>query len=70
MRADADEEFVYRLTKIIYEAREQIAEAHPAARSINAENVVRNTGTDFHPGAVRYYREIGIWTDEEMTKDE
>jgi len=23
------------------------------------------TGTPFHPGAVRYYREIGIWPEEE-----
>ena len=32
-----------------------------AGRFINPDNVVRETGTPFHPGAIRYYREIGIW---------
>lgn len=61
VRSDADEEFVYRVTKIIYEAREKLGETHAAAKNINAENVVRDTGTEFHPGAIRYYREAGIW---------
>lgn len=61
--ANADEQLVYDVTKAIYENRETVAERHRAARAINAENVVRNTGVDFHPGAIRYYREIGIWPD-------
>jgi TRAP transporter TAXI family solute receptor len=70
VRTDADEEFAYRVTKIIYEAREEIAETHAAAKAINAQNVVRNTGTDFHPGAIRYYREIGIWPEDEEAAEE
>lgn len=59
--ADADDELVYRLTKTIYENREKVVEKHAAGRAINPKNVVRDTGTEFHPGAVRYYEEIGIW---------
>jgi len=62
--ADADEELVYRITKVLYENRDAVTERHPAGNAINPENVVRRTGTGFHPGAVRYYREIGIWADE------
>jgi TRAP-type uncharacterized transport system substrate-binding protein len=40
-----------------------VAQKHPAGRAINPANVVRDTGTPFHPGAIRYYREIGIWRD-------
>jgi len=56
-----DEDLVYRVTKTLYENREEAAEKHPAGKAINPANVVRHTGTDFHPGAIRYYKEIGIW---------
>ncbi len=59
--ADADEDLVYRLTRTIYENREAVVESHRAGRAINPRNVVRDTGTPFHPGAIRYYEEIGIW---------
>lgn len=59
--AAADEELVYQITKVIYENRGQVAEIHPAGNAINPDNVVRDTGVEFHPGAVRYYRDIGIW---------
>jgi hypothetical protein len=57
----ADEELIYQATKILYEQREQVVAKHPAGRAINPANVVRDTGTPFHPGAIRYFREIGIW---------
>ena len=63
--ANADEELIYRLTKTIYENRDKVVEKHAAGRAINPKNVVRDTGTEFHPGAVRFYREIGIWAEPE-----
>lgn len=61
--ADADEDFVYQVTKTIYENREKLAEKHKALLAITPENAVRNVGTDFHPGAIKYYKEAGIWPD-------
>jgi TRAP transporter TAXI family solute receptor len=58
---DASEELVYAFTKAIYEHRDAVVERHPAGKAIRPEVVVRNTGTPFHPGAERFYREIGIW---------
>jgi uncharacterized protein len=34
--------------------------AHSAASDTLPQNAVKNTFLPFHPGAVRYYREIGI----------
>lgn len=64
------EQTVYNLTKTLYENRAAVVERHPAGRAIQPGNVVRNTGTPFHPGAIRYYREIGIWPEEVMPAEE
>lgn len=66
--ASADEETVYRFTKAIYESRQQVVERHAAGRAIQPRVVVRRTGTPFHAGAVRYYREIGIWPEDGGTE--
>ncbi len=57
----ADEDFIYQVTRTIYEHRERVAEKHPAGRAIRPEVILRDTGTPFHPGAIRYYRENGLW---------
>ncbi len=59
--ADLDEETVYRFTRILYENRADVVKKHPAGKAIQPGNVIRDTGTPFHPGAIRFYREIGIW---------
>ena len=58
---DASDELVYSITKLLYDNRELVIERHAAGRAINPNNVVRDTGTEFHPGAIRFYREIGVW---------
>lgn len=62
--ANIEEETVYRFTKTLYEQRAEVVKIHPAGKAINSKNVVKDTGTPFHPGAIRYYKEIGIWHDE------
>ena len=59
--AALDEETVYRFTRILYENRADVVKKHPAGRAIQPRTVIRDTGTPFHPGAIRFYREIGIW---------
>jgi len=59
--AAEDEELIYQITKTIWENRAEIAEKHPAGKAINETNAARNTGTEYHPGAIRFYQEAGIW---------
>jgi TRAP transporter TAXI family solute receptor len=59
--AAADEDLIYEVTRVLWENRSSVVEKHAAGRAIQPEVVVRDTGVEFHPGAERYYREIGIW---------
>jgi TRAP transporter TAXI family solute receptor len=56
-----DEELVYNFTKVLYTNRAKVAEKHPAGKALNPKNAVRDTGVPFHPGAIRFYKEAGIW---------
>ena len=58
---DADEAMVYTFTKTLYTNGAEVVKRHGAGKAINAKNVVKDTGTPFHPGAMRFYRESGIW---------
>jgi TRAP transporter TAXI family solute receptor len=59
--AGQDEQLVYEVTRTLWENRSEVVEKHAAGRAIQPEVVIRDTGVSFHPGAVRYFREIGIW---------
>lgn len=60
---NADENIVYEFTKTVYTNRAEVVKRHGAGKAINPKNVVKDTGTSFHPGAIRFYREIGIWNE-------
>jgi TRAP transporter TAXI family solute receptor len=59
-RDDLPDELVYQLVKAVFENQPRLAKATLAASDTLPQNVVKNTILPFHPGAVRYYREIGI----------
>ena len=59
-RADLDEETVYQITKAFYESGDVIAAAHAAGKEVQFEGCLEGITTPIHPGAARYYKEMGI----------
>jgi uncharacterized protein len=57
---DLPDDLAYKIVKAVFEHRQELVEAHPAAKETIAASVNRDTFLPFHPGAVRYYREIGV----------
>ena len=57
---DLPDDLVYKIVKAVFEHRQELESFHPAAKETLPANVDRDTFLPFHPGAVRYYREIGI----------
>ena len=68
--ANVSEDIVYNFTKVMYDNRDAIAKQHPAGKALNPKNIIRNTGTPFHPGAIKFYKEAGIWPDDAGAKAE
>lgn len=59
VNADIDEEIAYQLTKTLFENAEELHVVHPAAKQFVPENGVK-TAIPLHPGAARYFTEIGL----------
>jgi TRAP transporter TAXI family solute receptor len=59
-RTGVSTDTVYRMTKAMYEHLDQLAAAHAAAKSIKIENAIAGMPIPLHPGAEKYYREVGL----------
>lgn len=62
-----DEEIVYEIVKTLYENEEDVRSIDPQSLSgFYMENALDNIIPNYpiHPGAVRYFKEIGIWSDD------
>lgn len=59
-RADLDEETVYQITKAFYESGDEIASAHATGKEVQLEGCLAGVTTPIHPGAAKYFKEMGI----------
>ena len=53
-------ETIYKMTKAMYENLDQMVAAHAAAKAIKREDGPRYMPLPLHPGAEKYYREVGL----------
>ena len=58
--ADVSDENVYLITKTIYENLPFLQAIHPATQAMAIEQAIAGIPVPLHPGAQRYYEEIGI----------
>ena len=63
VRADADEELVYNVLKLIHTNLDKLAEdvRYFKYAQINPAVLTTQIGVPYHPGAVRYWKEAGLW---------
>lgn len=60
VNADVDENHVYLLTKTIYENLPFLQAIHPATKAMNIDAAMAGLPVPLHPGAARYYKEVGL----------
>lgn len=60
VRADVDEDAVYQITKTIYENLPFLNAIHGATKAMAIEKAIAGLPMPLHPGAAKYYQEVGI----------
>jgi len=58
--AGVSDELAYQMTKSLYENLDTLYAAHNAAKTIKLENAAKGMPIPLHPGAARYYKEMGL----------
>ena len=57
--AELPDDLVYNIVRVVFEKHEEMMEMHAAAAATVPQNIERNTFIPLHPGAIRYFRQIG-----------
>jgi len=64
-RADLSDDVAYQVTKTIWEHDAELAPYAPGLKDwVKARFVATTSSAPYHPGAVKFYKEQGVWTDE------
>ena len=60
VNADVDEDTVYRLTRSFWSNLAEIQAAATFMRAVTLEHPFTALNMPLHPGAIRYYEEVGV----------
>ena len=61
VREDFPEDLAYTIVKVLIEHVGEVAKVHADAAEWNLQNYRRMIAIPFHPGAIKYYKEKGVW---------
>lgn len=60
VNADVPDEHVYLITKTVYENLPFLQAIHPATKAMAVEAAIAGLPAPLHPGALKYYQEVGV----------
>ncbi len=56
------DEVVYKVVKAAHGNKDALVKALGAFRGFDPKGMVRNHPAPYHPGAIKFYKEVGLWT--------
>ena len=54
------EDTVYQMTKTLFENLDELGQAHAKGKEVSAQAAVTGVSVPFHPGAEKYFKELGL----------
>lgn len=51
----------YKIAKVLYESQDKLAAIAKTFERYDKAKLASDRGVPFHPGAIKYYKEVGIW---------
>ncbi len=58
---DMDANLVYNITKTMFEKKAELVAVHKEARKLELKSAIAVSSVPYHPGAIKYYKEQGVW---------
>jgi uncharacterized protein len=58
---DVPDDVVYKLVKTVYAGKPELAKALAAFGRFDPKHMVRKSAVPYHPGAIKAYKELGLW---------
>ncbi|MBV9791971.1 MAG: TAXI family TRAP transporter solute-binding subunit [Chloroflexi bacterium] len=61
VNANMNEQLAYDILKTLFDNLEEVKGIHPEAQKLSLEAAVKGSSIPFHPGAIRFFQEKGVW---------
>ena len=58
---DVSEDMVYKAVKALWEKEADLLAGGPFWNGFAKENMGKDVGLTYHPGAIKFYKEMGVW---------
>jgi uncharacterized protein len=61
VNANMSSELSYTILKTMFDNLAEVQEVHPEAKKLSLDTATTGSSIPFHPGAIRFYTEQGVW---------
>lgn len=59
--AKTPDELAYRVAKVLYDSKDELARTAPVLVNFDPKRMTEEFGVPWHPGAIKFYTEVGQW---------